>query len=81
VSESNVSRTGTDVPPRILPPTPVAALVPGVLLTFVGTWMLTDGGPVALGWACAVPGLAFLLVGAVAQGVSWGMALHAETRR
>lgn len=76
-----MSRTGADVPPRILPPTTMVALVPGVLLTFVGMWMLTDGGPLALGWAAAVLGLAFLLVGTVAQGVAWGMALHAEARR
>jgi hypothetical protein len=81
VSESSLSRTGTDVPPRILPPTTMVALVPGVFLAFVGMWMLTDGGPPALGWACAVLGLAFLLVGAVAQGVAWGMALHAQRRR
>ena len=46
-----MSRTGADVPSRILPPTTMVALVPGVLLTFVGMWMLTDGGPLALGWA------------------------------
>lgn len=48
VSESNVSRNGTEVL------SPMTALLPGAFLTFVGTWMLTDGGPVALGWASAV---------------------------
>jgi len=77
-----MGRTAADVPSRIVPPSPMVALVPGVLLTFVGMWMLTDGGPPPLAWAgFATLGLAFLAVGAVAQGVAWGTALHAEARR
>lgn len=67
--------------PRWDPPSPVAALLPGVVLLFVGLWMVTDGGPLPLGWGCFAIGLAFLLVGAVAQGVAWGLHLHEERRR
>lgn len=66
---------------RWSPPSPSAALVPGALLTFFGLWMATDGGPLPLGLAMFTVGLALLLTGAVAQGVAWGMDLHAERRR
>lgn len=54
--------------------------MPGALLLFVGLWMVTDGGPLALGWASFAVGLAFLLVGAVAWGVVWGLDLHDDPR-
>ena len=38
--------------------------------------MLTDGGPLPLSWFLVAGGQAFLLIGAVAKGVAWGMALH-----
>ena len=57
-------------------PSPETAIIPGVLLTFVGLWMLTDGGPLPLSWFLVAGGQAFLLIGAVAKGVAWGMALH-----
>jgi hypothetical protein len=57
-------------------PSPEAAILPGVFLTFAGFWMLTDGGPLPLSWLFIAAGQAFLLIGAVAKGVAWGMALH-----
>ncbi|MFB9313434.1 hypothetical protein [Nocardioides plantarum] len=57
-------------------PSPGIAIIPGVLLTFVGLWMLTDGGPLPLSWFVTAAGQAFLLIGAVAKGVAWGLALH-----
>jgi hypothetical protein len=47
-----------------------------VLLVFVGFWVLTDGGPLPLGWACVALGQAFLIAGTVAKGVEWGLELH-----
>jgi len=43
--------------------------------------MVTAGGPRAVGWASFAVGLGFLLVGAVAWGVAWGMELHDDRRR
>lgn len=59
----------------------MAALLPGVVLLFAGIWMVTDGGPLPLGWALFAVGLALLSVGAVAWGVAWGLALDADSRR
>jgi hypothetical protein len=78
MSEAAKSASSSDAAPRWAPPSPVAVLVPGVLLLFAGLWMVTDGGPLPVGWACFVVGLALLLVGAVAWGVAWGLGLHAD---
>jgi len=59
----------------------MAVLLPGVVLLFAGIWMVTDGGPLPLGWALFAVGLGLLAVGAVAWGVAWGLELHADTRR
>ena len=67
--------------PRWAPPSPVAVVLPGVVLVFAGLWMVTDGGSLPLGWASFTVGLALLLVGAVAWGVAWGLDLHAEKQR
>lgn len=53
---------------------------PGVFLVFVGFWMVSDQGPIALGWACVALGQAFLIVGAVAKGIVWGLELHRAGR-
>ena len=66
---------------RWTPAPPSAALLPGVVLLFAGLWMVTDGGPLGLGWAFFAAGLAFLVVGAVAQGVVWALDLHTFHRR
>jgi hypothetical protein len=67
--------------PRWAPVSPSVALLPGVVLLFVGLWMVTDGGPLALGWASFTVGLALMLIGAVAHGVAWGLDLHNDRRR
>lgn len=70
-----------DPEPRWAPTSPNVALVPGVLLVLGGLSVVTDGGPPLLGWAMFAIGQALLLSGAVANGVSWGMALHEENKR
>jgi uncharacterized membrane protein HdeD (DUF308 family) len=56
---------------------PTVAWLPGTALLFIGLLMVTDGG-LSLGWAVCAVGLALVLVGAVAQGVAWGMDIHKE---
>lgn len=56
---------------------PTVAWFPGTVLLFIGLWMVADGG-LSLGWAFCAVGLALVLVGAVAQGVAWGMDIHKE---
>ena len=50
---------------------------PGTLMLGFGLWGVAEGDA---GWAWAVwsAGLALLIVGAVAQGVAWGMDIHKE---
>ncbi len=67
-------------PGRSITP-PSAALLPGAALLFLGLWIVSDGGPPALGWALFAVGLPFLLVGAVALGVAWGLDIHRATER
>ena len=63
------------------PPSTGLALFPGVLLLFVGLWMVSDHGPLALGWACVSIGFATTLVGAVALGTAWGLEIDHRRRR
>jgi hypothetical protein len=56
---------------------PTVAWFPGTVLLVIGLVMGTDGG-LSLGWAFCAVGLALVLVGAVAQGVAWGMDIHKE---
>lgn len=56
---------------------PTTAWFPGTALLVVGLLMGTDGD-LSLGWAFCAVGLALVLVGAVAQGVAWGMDIHKE---
>jgi hypothetical protein len=58
------------------PPTPAFALVPGAVLTFLGVWAVAEGEFPLLGLALLVVGVAFLLTGAIAKGVAWGLDLH-----
>lgn len=58
-------------------PPPLAAWFPGTVLLWIGPWMIIDGG-LSLGWAVCAFGLALVLVGAVAQGVAWGMGIHRD---
>ena len=51
--------------------------LPGTALLSIGLSMFADGG-LSLGWVFGAVGLALLLVGAVAQGVAWGMDIHKE---
>ncbi len=55
---------------------PATALVPGGFLMFLGLSTLTGNGPLPLAWLMVTVGLAFLLMGAIAKGVAWGLALH-----
>jgi hypothetical protein len=58
-------------------PSPTVFWLPGTALLAIGPWLVTDGVP-SLGWALCALGLALVLVGAVAQGVAWGMDIHKE---
>jgi hypothetical protein len=80
MSDAERSSRATTTAPRWAPPSPVVALVPGVVMVFAGIWMVTGSGSLPLGWAFFSIGQALLVVGAVAWGVAWGMDLHAENR-
>jgi hypothetical protein len=58
-------------------PSPTVFWVPGTLMLWFGLWGVAEG---SLGWAWVVwpVGLALLIIGAVAQGVAWGMDIHKE---
>lgn len=56
---------------------PTVAWLPGIALLWIGSWMVSDGG-LELGWALCAAGLATVVLGAVAQGVAWGMDIHRE---
>ena len=58
-------------------PTPAIVWLPGTALLCIGPWMVTDGG-LSLGWWFCAVGLAMVIIGAVAQGVAWGMDIHKE---
>jgi hypothetical protein len=60
---------------------PIATFLPGAALLFLGLWLVTDGGPLPLGWGLFATGLTMVLVGTVAQGVAWGLALSDLRRR
>jgi hypothetical protein len=71
-----------DLQQRWAPPSPGLALIPGILLVFLGGWTLSEGElPVPLGWALVVVGAAFLITGAVAKGVAVGLDIPGESRR
>jgi hypothetical protein len=49
------------------------------VLVLLGAWAVADGElPTPFSWALVAVGAAFLITGAVAKGVAWGLALHAE---
>jgi len=77
VTESAIPKKSTGVEQRSSP-SPTVAWFPGTALLLIGLWLVADGGLLGLGWACCAVGVAFLLVGAVAQGVAWGMDIHKE---
>jgi hypothetical protein len=56
---------------------PTVAWLPGTALLCIGLWLVGDGGP-SLGWPLFALGLALVILGAVAQGVAWGMDIHKE---
>lgn len=71
-----------DLPQRWAPADPEIALVPGMVLALLGVWSLTEGElPSLVGWAGVAVGAAFLITGAVAKGVAWGLALHQQRER
>lgn len=76
MADPSMRATGGDTAQRSSP-SPVAMWFPGVALVCVGLWMVS-GGLLGLGWALVAIGSGCLLVGAVAQGVAWGMDIHKE---
>ena len=56
---------------------PAVMWVPGTALLSIGLSMVAEGG-LSVGWIVGAVGLAPVLVGAVAQGVAWGMDIHNE---
>ncbi|WP_193605628.1 hypothetical protein [Nocardioides dongkuii] len=81
MSESGTSDADRRVTHDEAPPAPSSAWVPGAGLLFIGLWMVTDGGPLLLGWAFFALGLSLLIIGATACGVAWGMDLHSRSQR
>ena len=81
MSEHTTAQRASDVQPRWSPTPPGFAILPGILLAFVGAWMVSDGGSLPLGWACLAVGGALLIAGTVAAGVAWGLDLHLARRR
>ena len=74
-------RAVTRAQPKFAPASPSVAFVPGAVLLFLGLWLVTDGGPLPLGWAVFATGVTMVVLGAVAQGVAWGLAIHDLHRR
>ena len=58
-------------------PSPTVAWLPGTVLLLIGLGMVSEGG-LDVGWAFLALGFAMTLLGAVAQGVAWGMDIHKE---
>lgn len=75
MQDQSPPREGSSSESRLTPSPPIATLLPGAALLFLGLWLVTDGGPLPLGWGLFVTGLTMVLVGTVAQGVAWGLAL------
>ena len=74
-------RKGPEPAPRWAPASHGATLLAGVVLLFLGLWTVTGSGSLAIGWAAVAVGWGLTLVGAVAQGVAWGLDLHDDRRR
>lgn len=78
MADSDVSRAESGSAARPPIDRPIVAVLPGVALAVLGPWIVTDDGPQLLGWAMLVVGVALLLIGSIAWGVSWGLGLHDE---
>ncbi len=76
MTDSTISRAGSEGSTRPSVDRPIAAVAPGVVLVALGLWIVTDGGPLALGWSMFAIGSALLLIGTIAWGVAWGLDLH-----
>jgi hypothetical protein len=76
MSNGVVPKNASDLSQRSSP-SPTVFWLPGTALLAIGSWMVTGGVPGLGGVFCAL-GLALMLVGAVAQGVAWGMDIHKE---
>ncbi|WP_188782593.1 hypothetical protein [Nocardioides phosphati] len=50
-----------------------------MVLVVLGAWAVSDGElPAPFSWVLVAVGVAFLITGAVAKGVAWGLALRDE---
>lgn len=68
------------VPHQFNVPAAALAFVPGVVLTAVGVHLLITDSLDWLGAVLLALGAGFLLIGGVAKGVSWGIALERQDR-
>lgn len=68
------------VPHQFNSPTPAVAIVPGVVITALAVHFLVSDSLAWIGPFLAPIGAALLLVGVVAKGVEWGIALERQHR-
>lgn len=68
------------IPHQFNSPAPLVALVPGVIASAVGMHLLVADSAAWLGAVLLPIGVALLILGAVAQGAAWGLALDRQRR-
>lgn len=68
------------VPHQFNNPAPAVAVVPGVVAAAVGLHLLVADSAAWLGAVLLPIGVALLILGAVAKGVAWGIALERQHR-
>ncbi|WP_210648766.1 hypothetical protein [Nocardioides sp. SYSU D00065] len=75
-ADPDVSPAARDSPSPHPAPSPTIAWLPGAAMLTIGLVLLGEGED--FGWVLFGLGAALLMVGAVAQGVAWGMDMHKE---
>lgn len=68
------------VPHQFNSPSPFVALVPGVIAAAVGLHLVLADTAAWVGAVLLPIGVALLIIGAVAQGVAWGIPLERQNR-